>query len=203
VQASSRMRYPSPAWNLVVTAALMSWPAVGGAQAPAISDDSAFALVVRALAADSRYDGQAVPLQVELRPLRRLREVSAVTEETLEPPDSDRHRGRRRILAAAGLPIGDALFPRNCAGTMVQAAPGESPHSGCPSTTRVVAAIGLPRPGDAASEGALNDPHYRTVRVIVAGIGPGGISAEIRDYILEAAAHGWTAARMIIRGYVE
>jgi hypothetical protein len=39
--------------------------------------------------------------------------------------------------------------------------------------------------------------------VVLAGIGPAGVSAEVRDYVLTLLASKWTVARMTVRGFVE
>lgn len=108
---------------------------------------------------------------------------------------------RRAIVQNLGLKSGDAAFPANCAGTLVPTDPSRS-HAGCPSTSRLVAALGLPRVGD-ATERSNSNARFRTVRVIVADIGREGISAEIRDYVLDGSGAQWKVVRMKLLGYWE
>lgn len=79
----------------------------------------------------------------------------------------------------------------------------DSLFSGCPSTGRVVVAMGRPRVGDRTMNVSRANSRWRTVRVIIAGIGPNGISADIRDYVLERSGSVWKVTRRNTIGYWE
>lgn len=173
------------------------------AQLSTIGYDQAFELVVRSLAQDSAYRGAKGSLQVDVRPFR----PDANTWQGQSPfatdaPEVAEDR-RRAVLRELGMTVGDARFPVACAGVMVLDAPGEDSHRGCPRTSRVVAAIGLPQMRRPDGLLATDDPRAQIVRVVIAGIGPGGISAELRDYVLESSGQQWRVARVAKLGYLE
>lgn len=111
---------------------------------------------------------------------------------------------RRVVMRQLGVEPGDASFPAWCGGMLVTGDKSSDPSfAGCPSTGRVVTAIGLPRAGDRTRNESDVDSRRRTVRVIVAGIGPGGISADIRDYVLEADGGAWKVVKWKRLGFWE
>ena len=87
---------------------------------------------------------------------------------------------------------------------MVPGYPGSSEKKGCPAVQREVVAIALPRAGDATSKDrAVADGRFWTSRVIIASIGPDGITAEARDYVLEQRGGRWRVVKMVRLGYWE
>lgn len=178
-------------------------PMLASTQRIAPPEDSAIVVaVLRAVAADSTLGvGPNTPLVADPRPLRRDGTVVTVDSGTFAPVSSVDIEARRTLLRELGVTAGDATFPRNCAGTMVPRDPVRH-HAGCPAIERFVAALGLPRVGDALDD-LKPAPQYRTVRVILAGIGPDGISAEIRDYVLRGSGSQWTVVKVKLLGYWE
>jgi hypothetical protein len=178
-------------------------PSASVAQGMRATDDSVFAVVLKALIPDTLLGAQVVRLPVDPRPLRSDGGIVTVDDRTFAPVSSAALEKRVTIVRDLGITSGDASFPADCAGTMVPDTPSRLAHKGCPQTPRLLAAVALPRLGDADSKQSKPDPRFRTVRVIVTGLGSEGVNAEARDYVLETSSGQWKVVRMVPRGYWE
>jgi hypothetical protein len=170
---------------------------------PAVARDTAtFAAVLRALVSDTSYTVR--PIVADPRPLKGGEDVTDVEPSRYAPVTGVELLARRAVMRQLGVESGDASCPAWCAGVMVPAEKSSDPaFAGCPSTGRVVVAMGLPRVGDRTTKVSRADPRWRTVRVIIAGIGPEGISADIRDYVLEETGGAWNVVKWKRLGFWE
>jgi hypothetical protein len=142
-------------------------------------------------------------LYVDPRPIREDASVLSTEQRAFVPVSSVVLSRRLGIMSRLGLDSGDATFPNGCPGVMTPRTSSSPAPLECPQTARYVAAVGLTRVGDNDSTATTADPASRSVRVVLAGIGPAGISAEVRDYVLTFLASKWTVVRMTVRGFVE
>lgn len=171
------------------------------AQKPADLEDSVFVAVIRSLTGEPDNQNARILLTVDPRPLLPDDQLRSVTPASFASTSAALIARRRHFLQAWGIDEADATFPPDCAGVLVPDPPNGSAHAGCPQTSRRVAAISLARAralGGTHARGSLT----RAVRVVIAGIGPEGISAEVRDYIL-SNQHGWTVVKFVVLGYWE
>jgi hypothetical protein len=170
---------------------------------PAVARDTAtFAAVLRALVSDPSYTVR--PIVADPRPLLGDDDVTDVEPSRYAPVTGVELLARRTVMRQLGVEPGDASFPAWCAGLLVPANKSTDPaFAGCPSTGRVVIAMGLPRVGDRTTRVSHADSRWRTVRVIIAGIGPEGISADLRDYVLEGTGSVWKVVKWKRIGFWE
>jgi hypothetical protein len=165
-------------------------------------DTSAFAAVVKAVVSDStivaadRMAGRTPAIGVDPRPLRA---GDIVTQAVLDSAPGEELVARAATLRALGITADEAQEPPGCGSRTVPTLPG-SRRTGCPTTWRVVIAVGRPRPGDATRPTVASDSLW-TARVILAAFSPDGSSTEGRDYVLERLASGWRVVRMKVVGY--
>ena len=172
------------------------------AQTVAVRDTATFAEVLRALVSDTSYGVR--PIVADPRPLKGGDNVMDAVPSSYAPVTGTELLARRVVMRELGVESGDASFPAWCGGVLITAIKSSDPaFAGCPSRGRVVVAIGLPRVGDRTTKVSRADPRWRTVRVIIAGIGPEGISADIRDYVLEGTGGAWTVAKWKRIGFWE
>ena len=170
--------------------------------AQSASPDSAiFASLIASLAKDTSLVAR-YPLVVEPRPLLRDSTVTSVEPRTLAPVTNAELEKRRATLRALKLTEGDAMFA-GCPGTISLPDPSDPAFANCPRTSRLVTAIGLPRPSPFGAAGSEASARYRTVRVIIAGMGPTGISADIRDYVLAPSGDDWKVVKWSRLGFWE
>jgi hypothetical protein len=167
------------------------------------SDSVVFAALIASLATDTSVIGPRHPLIVDPRPLLRDSTVTSVEARTLAPVSQAELEARRASIRELGIETGDALFPSNCPGRINLYDPADPAFATCPRTARLVTAIGLPRVGDSRRKEAASSSRFRTVRVIIASIAPNGISADIRDYVLEGTSEKWKVTRWIRLGFWE
>ncbi|MEP6619135.1 MAG: hypothetical protein ABJE47_07470 [bacterium] len=103
---------------------------------------------------------------------------------------------RNDALKNLGVPIGDAMWPENCAGVLTPYSPATL-HKGCPSENQLVASIGIPR------DEMINGKHLSMVRVLIATKGPHGMSLVTFDCTLEASSSGWLVTRGPALSFIE
>lgn len=176
------------------------------AQGSPTIDEDVFAALLSTISTDPVPRGSTrAKLYVDPRPIAENATVLSVDQQAFLPVSSAILERRLSIIKRIGLDSGDASFPKGCPGVMTPRAPSSPPPPQCPRTARYVAAIGLARAGDSDSATATDAPDLsrRSVRVVLTGIGPAGISAEVRDYVLASLAGKWIVARMNVRGFVE
>jgi hypothetical protein len=168
-------------------------------QAPARDrDSSVFVAVARSVVTDTAFTPLGA-VQVDPRPaLDDNRSDSGPTQ--FAPMLSHRVKRRRDALRALDIPIGDSTRPRYCAGIMIPNSP-KTYHKGCPKKPRQVVSIGVPRDsvGGTVVEGKL----LLVTRVVLAYIGPAGVSYLSFDYALEPTASGWKVTKGRLVGFVE
>lgn len=171
------------------------------AQAVRSLDTAIFSAVLRALVSDTSFTVR--PIVADPRPLLSDDTVTSIQLATLASVPAAEINARRAAMRELGVKSGDAVFPPRCGGRLVlPAGPSDLVHAGCPSTSRLLVAVGLPRAGDGTKDVPIN-PCLRTVRVIMADIAPNGISADIRDYVLEGAGPSWRVLYWKRLGFVE
>ena len=163
-----------------------------GSLAPVVpsSGTATFAAVLRALLSDTSFTVR--PIVADPRPLLGDDAVTSVEATSFAPVPAAEVAARRATMRELGVEAGDASFPPGCGGLLVlPASPSDPVHAGCPATGRLVVAVGLPRIGDRTTDAPEVGARRRTVWVILAGIWPKGISADLRDYVLEGAGTEW------------
>ena len=186
----------------ILLVACSAWHNQAFAQTAEPSDTAEFAAVLRALDSDTSYTVR--PIVADPRPLLGDDSIMSSEPSSYAPVTGVELLARRTVMRQLGIETGDASFPAWCAGLLVPAKKSSDPaFAGCPSTGRVVVAIAHPRVGDRTRNATDVDPRWRTVRVIIAGIGPEGISAEIRDYVVERTGDAWTVAKWKRIGFWE
>lgn len=172
------------------------------AQTVATSDTAVFAAVLRALVSDTSY--RVRPIVADPRPLKGDDDVTSNEPSSYAPVTGAELLARRVVMRQLGVESGDASFPAWCGGLLVPGDKSSYPEfAGCPSKGRVVVALGHARVGDRTKKSSRVDSRWRTVRVIIAGIGPEGISADIRDYVLEGTGSVWNVVNWKGLGYWE
>jgi len=172
------------------------------AQTVAKPDTAIAAAVLRALVSDTSF--KARPIVADPRPLLGDDSITSIEPSSYAPVTGAELLARRAVMQQLGVEAGDASFPARCGGSTVPGKKSSDPmYAGCPSTPRVVVALGLPRPADRTRSATDVDSRWCTVRVIIAGIGPEGISADIRDYVLDGTSGVWKVAKWRRIGFWE
>lgn len=172
------------------------------AQAFPTSDIAIFSTVLGALSSDTSF--KLRPIVVDPRPLVRDDSITSVQMTTFAPVSAAEIAARRSMMHDLRIEPGDAVFPSRCGGRLVPSmGSSDSVHAGCPSTSRLVVAVGLPRMGDRTKDEPDVNSRFRTARVILADIAPNGISADVRDYVLEGDGTHWRVIKWKRLGFWE
>ena len=159
---------------------------------------SYFAVIAESMLSDTTIVAvrRAIPLQFDPYPLRPDSDVTHVGPDTRASGAEAEVRGRKGVLDAMHLAVGNGEIPADCAGTEAPDTPDEPRHRGCPTVRRYVVAVAQPRQGDGTVQIPTNEPgRYWTSRVILTSISPDGYNSETRDYVLDSTNAGWSIVK--------
>jgi hypothetical protein len=129
---------------------------------------------------------------IDVRPISERNDDVVVTESTYLHASAVELASRKSVLRALRIGEGDARLPAHCGGTEMPNPPAED-RVGCPPTKRRVAAIGRPRRGDVTTDSVVGATSLQrwSVAVIVADMGPYGLSYLKYEYVLEDRNGRW------------
>jgi hypothetical protein len=163
------------------------------------STTTAFAAVVRSLREEGPRD-----IAVDVRPLRTDPPAMLASPETRLDVPRQELDARAAVVTAAGLTLGNAEVPPNCAGILMPFSP-EDRHRGCPPVDAYVVATALaPRyDSTAAATGPVTPPPGWYLRVLATSIGPHGFSSRVDDYLVAQHDGGWRVIRRYTVSWIE